>query len=121
MLTQHTVSVEINNSVVATIDRLSIHPILGGSANNTGSVAFGGPQGYISLYRSLHVEDLDGTLLYHNDFLLADKIRTLDGMFIALSEIGNFPIAKHFKYLSKSHANIILRFSSRNKSSLMHN
>jgi hypothetical protein len=42
-------------------------------------------------------------------------------MFIALSEIGNFPIAKHFKYLSKSHANIILRFSSRNKSSLMHN
>jgi hypothetical protein len=42
-------------------------------------------------------------------------------MFIALSEIGHFPIAKHFKYLSKSHANIILRFSSRNKSSLMHN
>jgi hypothetical protein len=87
MLTQHTVLVEINNSVVATIDGLNIHSILGGSANNTGSVALGGPQGYISLYRSLHVEDLDGVLLYHNDFLLADKIRTLNGMFIALSNL----------------------------------
>ena len=72
------ISVQINDHEIAVIDELNIHPILGGSGNNTGSVAFGGPQGYVSLYRSLHVEDLNSKVLYHNDLLLADKARTLE-------------------------------------------
>lgn len=72
------VSVQINNTEVASLNGLDIHPILGGSANNTGSVAFGGPRGYVSLYRSLHVTSTGGDILYHNNLLLADKIRTLE-------------------------------------------
>lgn len=72
------VSVQVNNTEVASIDGLDMHPILGGSANNTGSVAFGGPRGYVSLYRSLHVTSVEGDILYHNNLLLADKTRTLE-------------------------------------------
>jgi len=71
------VSVHINGVEMASIDGLDIHPILGGSENNTGSVAFGGPQGYVSLYRSLEVKDSQGHVLYSNTLLLPDKERTL--------------------------------------------
>jgi hypothetical protein len=70
-------SVRINNVEIASIDGLDIHPILGGSGNNAGSVAFGGPQGYVSLYRSLEVKDSQGHVLYSNTLLLPDKERTL--------------------------------------------
>lgn len=72
-----TATVYFNGREVASLDGLDIHPILGGSGNNTGSVTFGGPQGYASIYRSLRVTDPEGTTLYHNDFQLADKSRTL--------------------------------------------
>ncbi|KAH6694838.1 Six-hairpin glycosidase-like protein [Leptodontidium sp. MPI-SDFR-AT-0119] len=75
--TGSTVSVRLNGVEVASISNLDIHPILGGSQNNTGSVAFGGPQGYVSIYRQLQVTDLLGESLYHNELLLADKQRTL--------------------------------------------
>jgi alpha-L-rhamnosidase len=74
---ESSVTVYINNAEVASLTGLDIHPILGGSANNTGSVAFGGPQGYVSLYRSLQVKDFDGKILYSNEMLIADKARTL--------------------------------------------
>jgi alpha-L-rhamnosidase len=70
------VSVQFNDIEVASLDGLDVHPILGGAANNTGSVAFGGPQGYRALYRSLNVTSPDGSILYHNDLKLADKART---------------------------------------------
>jgi alpha-L-rhamnosidase len=71
------VSVHLNGNDTANIQDLDIHPILGGSGNNTGSVAFGGPQGYISVFRSLHVTDFAGQILYTNNLLLEDKSRTL--------------------------------------------
>lgn len=71
------VSVQLNGVEVASISDLDIHPILGGSENNTGSVAFGGPQGYSSIYRKLQVSNPAGDILYHNGFLLVDKCRTL--------------------------------------------
>jgi alpha-L-rhamnosidase len=70
------VTVEINGVEVATLSGLNIHPILGGSENNTGSVAFGGPQGYVSMFRGLQVSN-DGTILYENSLKLPDKARTL--------------------------------------------
>lgn len=71
------VSVSINGTEVATVSDLNCHPILGGSENNQGSVAFGGPSNYLSIYRSLAVVDGNGTSLYKNDFKIADKARTL--------------------------------------------
>jgi alpha-L-rhamnosidase len=71
------VSVHINGVEMASIDGLNIHPILGGSENNTGSIAFGGPQIYVSLYRSLEVTDPQGYFLYSNTLLLPDMERTL--------------------------------------------
>jgi len=70
------VSVSINDVEVATISGLNLHPLLGGSANNSGSVAFGGPPGWTSTYRNLTVTDLDTTMLYSNSFLPIDKERT---------------------------------------------
>ena len=70
-------TVLLNGVDVATVLDLDIHPILGGSQNNTGSVAFGGPQGYTSMYRNLEITNLSGESLYRNDFLLASRDRTL--------------------------------------------
>lgn len=71
------VMVAIQGRQVVVITGLDLHPLLGGSANNTGSVAFGGPCGWISQYRNLQVHDGASTLLYENDLLLHNRDRTL--------------------------------------------
>ncbi|KAH7306131.1 hypothetical protein BKA65DRAFT_485830 [Rhexocercosporidium sp. MPI-PUGE-AT-0058] len=75
--TGSSVSVFLNDVEVASIANLDIHPIRGGSQNNTGSLAFGGPQGYVSIYRHLEVTNLMGEPLYHSNLLLSDKQRKL--------------------------------------------
>jgi alpha-L-rhamnosidase len=70
------VSVQLNGFEVACVRDLHIHPILGGSNNNTGSVAFGGPESYRAIYRSLHVSDLDGNMLYQNTLQPQDQARS---------------------------------------------
>ncbi|KAH6629331.1 Six-hairpin glycosidase-like protein [Boeremia exigua] len=72
-----TVTVSVQGRQLAVIEDLDIRPILGGSANNTGSVAFGGPCQWIALYRNLSVHDSDGRALYENALLLEDEERTL--------------------------------------------
>ncbi|KEQ69641.1 Six-hairpin glycosidase [Aureobasidium namibiae CBS 147.97] len=70
------VLVLINDVEVATVSDLDLHPLLGGSANNSGSIAFGGPSGWTSTLRNLTVTDLDAATLYSNSFLPVDKERT---------------------------------------------
>lgn len=72
-----TVSVSINGVGIANLDDLDIHPILGGAGNNSGSIAFGGPVGWSSIYRNLVVTDLQGKMLYSNSLLLSEIERTL--------------------------------------------
>ncbi|KAF2623268.1 glycoside hydrolase family 78 protein [Macroventuria anomochaeta] len=72
-----TVTVSVQGRQFPLIENLDIRPILGGSANNTGSVAFGGPCQWIGLYRHLEVHDAEGKALYENALLLDDKERTL--------------------------------------------
>lgn len=74
---QSSVTVALNGKHIATIDDLEIHPILGGAGNNSGSVAFGGPAGWISLYKTLSVCDGEGRPLYNNSLLPSDEARTL--------------------------------------------
>ncbi|KAI1045042.1 hypothetical protein LB505_009381 [Fusarium chuoi] len=52
--------------------------MLGNGLVNTGSVAFGGPPGWIALYRDLSVADRDGHILYENSVLEPDASRTLE-------------------------------------------
>ncbi|KAJ4355272.1 hypothetical protein N0V95_003102 [Ascochyta clinopodiicola] len=73
----NTVTVSIQGRQLARIEDLDIRPILGGSPNNTGSVAFGGPCQWVSRYRKLSVKDAEGHALYENDFLRKDEARTL--------------------------------------------
>ncbi|KAL3427196.1 alpha-L-rhamnosidase (RhaA is able to hydrolyze alpha-1) [Phlyctema vagabunda] len=82
------VSVKVNGQSLASISDLSIHPVLGGSGNNTGSVAFGGPAHYTAVYRSLVVKNRQGHILYENDLLLSNKDRIL-----ADFQVGSNPLA----------------------------
>lgn len=70
------VSVSIGSREVSVVQNLDIHPILGGSKANTGSIAFGGPEGWIATYRDLTVTDLKGRILYANSLLPIDRGRT---------------------------------------------
>ncbi|KAF2033939.1 hypothetical protein EK21DRAFT_108357 [Setomelanomma holmii] len=71
------ITVFLQGQLVAHLERLDLHPLLGGSPNNTGSVAFGGPCHWVAQYRNLTVKGPDGRLLYDNDMLLANRDRTL--------------------------------------------
>ncbi|KAI8309667.1 hypothetical protein K4K61_001510 [Colletotrichum sp. SAR11_59] len=70
------IAVTINDREVATIADVQLRPILGGSGINTGSVAFGGPNGWLAVYRDLAVKAA-GEILYENSLRLEDKDRTL--------------------------------------------
>jgi len=74
---ESSVTLKLNNSTIGRLDGLDIRPLLGGSGNNTGSIAFDGPLGHAALYRNLHVTDGNGKTMYENDLLLANKHRTM--------------------------------------------
>ncbi|KIV99227.1 uncharacterized protein PV09_09091 [Verruconis gallopava] len=76
----------LNDVQVSTIDNLSIRPVLGGKINS-GSIAFGGPSGWIAMFRGLLVKAADGHVLYENDLSLADKERTY-----ADFQVGSNPV-----------------------------
>ncbi|GKT45850.1 uncharacterized protein ColSpa_06031 [Colletotrichum spaethianum] len=71
------ITVTLNDWEIATIMDVQVRPLLGGSGINTGSIAFGGPEGWLSLYRNLLVKDASGNVLYENDLLSGNKNRTL--------------------------------------------
>ena len=81
------VVVEIEGQKVASLTELQLNPILGGN-NNSGSIAFGGPAHYIAIYRSLLVKDMREKILYQNDFLLADKQRTLADFAVGTNQLA---------------------------------
>jgi hypothetical protein len=73
-----TVVVSVQGRRLAFIEGLNIKPILSGSANNTGSIAFGGPCQWVAVYRHLSVLSGGGENLYQNTMLPLDQSRTLD-------------------------------------------
>lgn len=70
------VTVTIEGHEVATVRDIYVKAMLGNSLVNTGSVAFGGPPGWVALYRDLSVTDLGGLALYENSLLHAEAERT---------------------------------------------
>lgn len=76
------VTAKINNTDVASVTGLAFSPLLGGSDTNTGSVTFGGPNGYML------VQDFNGTTLYENQFQLADKARTLADFAVGTNSVA---------------------------------
>ncbi|KZL79657.1 hypothetical protein CI238_11028 [Colletotrichum incanum] len=71
------ITVTINGKEIATFTDVQVRPLLGDSGINTGSIAFGGPEGWLSIYRNLLVKDASGKVLYENDLLSSNKNRTL--------------------------------------------
>ncbi|GKT66400.1 alpha-L-rhamnosidase [Colletotrichum tofieldiae] len=71
------ITVTINGREIATITDVQVRPLLGGADVNTGSVAFGGPEGWLSIYRNLLVKDTSGKVLYENNLLPSNRDRTL--------------------------------------------
>ncbi|KAL7764074.1 hypothetical protein ACKLNR_005219 [Fusarium oxysporum f. sp. zingiberi] len=70
------VTVTIEGHEVATVRDIYVKAMLGNSLVNTGSVAFGGPPGWVALYRDLSVTDLSGLALYENSLLHDEAERT---------------------------------------------
>ncbi|EXK89422.1 hypothetical protein FOQG_07527 [Fusarium oxysporum f. sp. raphani 54005] len=70
------VTVTIEGHEVATVRDIYVKAMLGNSLVNTGSVAFGGPPGWVALYRDLSVTDLGGLALYENSLLHDEAERT---------------------------------------------
>ncbi|KFY47537.1 hypothetical protein V496_10599 [Pseudogymnoascus sp. VKM F-4515 (FW-2607)] len=83
-----TVVLEIDGNLVAALDDLDIRPILGGSPNNSGSIAFGGPSSYIAVYRNLVVAAKDDKILYENDFLPENKQRTMIDFAVGTNQVA---------------------------------
>ena len=73
-----TVVVSVQGRRLAFIEGLDIKPVLSGSANNTGSIAFGGPCQWVAVYRHLNVLRDEGEDLYQDTMLPHDQSRTLD-------------------------------------------
>lgn len=83
-----TVAVSVQGRELAHVENLDIRPLLGGSPNNTGSVAFGGPCQWVAQYRDLSVHDNEKKALYENTLRSQDEARTL-----ADFQVGTNPLA----------------------------
>lgn len=80
------VLVKINHKRIALLKRLSIYSSPGGEPN-TGSVAFGGPEHYLGIYRSLVVRDVNQNILYENDMRLKNKLLVLADFQVGTNQI----------------------------------
>ncbi|CCD56434.1 hypothetical protein ACHAPC_010651 [Botrytis cinerea] len=80
------VLVKINHRKVAHLKRLDINSSPGGESN-TGSVAFGGPEHYLAIYRSLVVRDVNDNILYENDMRLSNRVRVLADFQVGTNQI----------------------------------
>ncbi|XEV05021.1 hypothetical protein FSHL1_010308 [Fusarium sambucinum] len=70
------VTVTIDGQEVVDITGVHVKSMLGDNLINTGSVAFGGPPGWITLYRDLSIKSLNNEVLYENPLLQQDATRT---------------------------------------------
>ncbi|KAH7158374.1 hypothetical protein DER46DRAFT_558752 [Fusarium sp. MPI-SDFR-AT-0072] len=82
------VVVNIEGHEVATVRDIYVKAMLGNGLVNTGSVAFGGPPGWIALYRDLSVEDHDGQALYSNSLLQPHASRTFDDFQVGTNKLA---------------------------------
>lgn len=82
------VTVAIKGHKVATLDGITLQPLLGGASKNTGSVAFGGPAEWIAMYRSLTVAGADGSIYYRNSFLEKDAERTYTDFQVGTNQLS---------------------------------
>ncbi|KAG5758623.1 hypothetical protein H9Q72_013245 [Fusarium xylarioides] len=82
------VVVKIKGHEVATVRDIYVKAMLGNGLVNTGSVAFGGPPGWVALYRDLSVEDTNGQALYSNSLLQSDASRTFDDFQVGTNKLA---------------------------------
>ncbi|PNP75145.1 hypothetical protein FNYG_11514 [Fusarium nygamai] len=82
------VTVKIEGHEVAAVRDIYVKAMLGNGLVNTGSVAFGGPPGWVALYRDLSVANHDGQTLYKNSLLQPDASRTFDDFQVGTNKLA---------------------------------
>ncbi|KAF5572351.1 alpha-L-rhamnosidase A [Fusarium pseudoanthophilum] len=82
------VTVTIGGNEVATVRDVYVKAMLGNGLVNAGSVAFGGPPGWVALYRDLSVADHDEQTLYKNSLLQSDASRTFDDFQVGTNKLA---------------------------------
>ncbi|KAF5970910.1 alpha-L-rhamnosidase A [Fusarium coicis] len=82
------VTVTIGGNEVATVRDIYVKAMLGNGLVNTGSVAFGGPPGWVALYRDLSVADHNGQILYENPLLQPYASRTFDDFQVGTNKLA---------------------------------
>ncbi|EXM21931.1 Alpha-L-rhamnosidase C-terminal domain [Fusarium oxysporum f. sp. vasinfectum] len=88
VMVEDCIVVKIEGLKVATVRDIYVKAMLGNGLVNTGSVAFGGPPGWVALYRDLSVADLDDTALYKNSLLQPDASRTFDDFQVGTNKLA---------------------------------
>ncbi|RGP66702.1 hypothetical protein FSPOR_6442 [Fusarium sporotrichioides] len=82
------VTVTIEGHELFKVTGIHVKAMLGDNLVNTGSVAFGGPPGWIALYRDLSVKSINNEILYENTLLQLDSVRTYTDFQVGTN---NFP------------------------------
>ncbi|KAF5606699.1 alpha-L-rhamnosidase A [Fusarium subglutinans] len=85
---ENRVTVKIEGNEIASARDIYVKAMLGNGLVNTGSVAFGGPPGWVALYRDLSVANLSGLALYENSLLHPDASRTLDDFQVGTNKLA---------------------------------
>ncbi|KAF4343807.1 alpha-L-rhamnosidase A [Fusarium beomiforme] len=82
------ITVTIDSHEVAALTGLHVKAMLGDRLVNTGSVAFGGPPGWIALYRDLSVIDPRGGFLYKNALSRPNAEQTYDDFQVGTNKLA---------------------------------
>ncbi|KAF5597833.1 alpha-L-rhamnosidase A [Fusarium pseudocircinatum] len=82
------VTITIDGNETATVRDIYVKAMLGNGLLNTGSVAFGGPPGWIAIYRDISVADHNGQVLYENSLLQPDCSRTFDDFQVGTNKLA---------------------------------
>ncbi|EWG50908.1 hypothetical protein FVEG_10025 [Fusarium verticillioides 7600] len=88
MAVEDRVTVTIGGDEVATVKDIYVKAMLGNGLVNNGSIAFGGPPGWVALYRDLLVADHVGQILYENSLLQPDALRTFDDFQVGTNKLA---------------------------------
>ncbi|RBR16720.1 hypothetical protein FVER53590_10024 [Fusarium verticillioides] len=88
MTVEDRVTVTIGGDEVANVRDNFVKAMLGNGLVNNGSIAFGGPPGWVALYRDLSVADHVGQILYENSLLQPDALRTFDDFQVGTNKLA---------------------------------
>lgn len=86
-------AVIINDKKIADIKDLDLHPLLSRAGNDSGSMASGGPRGWIAAYRNHSLVEQEGRELCTNSLVPLDQQRTFADSAVGANDFFELPPA----------------------------